>query len=39
MIFSAYAEQDDKNFLGIRTCDTLSSLLRQALPLLTDDNI
>ena len=39
MIFSAYAKQDDKNFLGIRTCDTLSSPLRQALLLLTDENI
>ena len=39
MIFSVYAEQNDKNFLGIRTCDTLSSPLRQALLLLTDENI
>ena len=39
MIFSAYAEQDDKNFLGIRTCDTLSSPLRQELLFLTDETI
>ena len=39
MMLSAYAEQDGKNFLGISSCDTLSSPLRQALLLSTDENI
>ena len=39
MILSAYVEQDGKNFLGISSCDTLSSPLRQALLLSTDENI
>ena len=39
MIFGAYAKQDDKNFLGIRTCDTLSSPLRQVLLFLADETI
>ena len=35
MIFNAYAKHSDKNFLGISSCDTLSSPMRQALLLLT----
>ena len=36
MIFNAYAEHSDKNFLGISSCDILSSPMRQALLLLTE---
>ena len=39
MIFSAWLKHDDKNFLGISSCDTLSSPMRQALLVLTNENI
>ena len=39
MIFSAWLKHDDKNFLGISSCDTLSSPMRQALLVLTEVNI
>ena len=39
MIFNAYAKHSDKNFLGISSCDTLSSPLRQELLFLTDETI
>ena len=39
MMFIALAKHSDKNFLGIRSCDTLSSTMRQSLLSLTDENI
>ena len=39
MIFSAWLKHDEKNFLGISSCDTLSSPMRQALLVLTEVNI
>ena len=39
MMFIACTKHSDKNFLGISSCDTLSSPMRQALLLLTNENI
>ena len=36
MIFSTYAKYSDKNFLGVSSCDTLISPMRQTLLLLTE---
>ena len=39
MMFIACTKHSDKNFLGISSCDTLSSPLRQELLFLTDETI
>ena len=39
MMFIVCTKHSDKNLLGISSCDTLSSPLRQALLFLTDENI